>query len=81
MQSLLQAGCHLTSLLLLRAEHCVAPQLLLHLAAFVPEQECEYELGKDDGLGESHRKMRWERTCISSKRLEGRMGGQCSRSP
>ena len=44
MQSLLQAGCHLTSLLLLRAEHCVAPQLLLHLTALVPERELEVEV-------------------------------------
>ena len=35
----------------------------------------------NDGLGKSHMKMRWERTCISSRRPGGRMGGQCSRSP
>ena len=46
-ESLLQAGCHLASLLLLRAEHRVAPQLLLHLAALVPEQKCESLKGKD----------------------------------
>ena len=43
-QSLLQAGCHLSSLLLLRAEHRVAPQLLLHLPTLVPEQRCESKL-------------------------------------
>ena len=40
-ESLLQAGGHLASLLLLRAEHRVAPQLLLHLTALVPGQKCE----------------------------------------
>ena len=48
MQSFLQAGCHLASLLLLRAEHCVAPQLLLHLTALVPERECELKLREDE---------------------------------
>ena len=44
MEALLQAGGHLASLLLLRAEHCVAPQLLLHLTALVPEREREVEV-------------------------------------
>ena len=70
-ESLLQAGCHLASLLLLRAEHRVAPQLLLHLAALVPGQKCESLKGKK-GL---------ENTCISSRRPGDRMGGQCNRSP
>ena len=77
MQSLLQAGGHLSSLLLLWTEHRVAPQLLLHLTALVPEQQCESKLG-EDGVSKNRRR---ESTCISSRRPEGRMGGQCSRSP